>query len=109
MEYLPHQIKINIMNYIPRRIHPCSTLIKQLLVKHSWNRKDKIIVCDCRRDCLGDLLKHKRKTHYYKKNDVLMCNWSDRSKDDIFSDSEDDEDEDEDYSESEHLNTDENE
>ena len=95
------------MNDIARRIHPCSTLIKQLLVKHSWNRKDKIIVCDCRRDCLGDLRKHKKKTYNFQKNYVLMCNWSDRTKNDIFSDSEDDDDDD--YSESEHLNTDENE
>ena len=107
MEQLPNQIKINIMNYIPRRIHPCSTMIKQLLVEHSWNRRDKIDVRDCRRDCLGDLLKHKKKIYYYKKNYVLMCNWSNRGKNDIFSDSEDDEDDD--YSESEHLNTDENE
>ena len=103
MEYLPNQIKINIMNYIPRRIHPCSTMIKQLLVEHSWNRRDKIDVRDCRRDCLGDLLKHKKKTSYHYNNYVLMCNWSDRSKNDIFSDSEDDEDDD--YSESENLNT----
>ena len=92
MEQLPTHIKINILNYVPRRIHPCSLMIKQLLVEYSWNRKDRIIVRDCRRDCLGDLLKHKKKTYYSKKNDVLMCHWTDRTKDDIFSDSDTDDD-----------------
>jgi hypothetical protein len=28
MEQLPNHIKIKILNYIPRRIHPCSIMVK---------------------------------------------------------------------------------
>ena len=42
MESLPNDIKIQILNFVPRRVHPCSLLIKDI----TFGRDTRALYCD---------------------------------------------------------------
>ena len=42
MESLPNDIKIQILNFVPRRVHPCSLFIKDI----TFGRDTRALYCD---------------------------------------------------------------